>query len=38
MRLYPNKTQSMIVSKSRTVFAPHPDLLVGSTSLSSCDT
>ena len=31
MRLNPNKTQSM------TVFPPHPDLLVGSTSLNSCD-
>ena len=31
MRLNPNKTQSMIVSRSRTVFPPHTDLLVGST-------
>ena len=37
MRLNPNKTQSMIVSRSRTVFPPHPNLLVGSTSLNSCD-
>ena len=37
MRLNPNETQSMIVSRSRTVFPPHPDLLVGSTSLNSCD-
>ena len=37
MRLNPNKTQSMIVSRSRTVFSPHPNLLVGSTSLNSCD-
>ena len=37
MRLYPNKTQSMIVSRSRTVFPPHPDLLVGSTSLNFCE-
>ena len=37
MRLNPNKTQSMIVSRSRTVFPQHPDLLVGSTSLNSCD-
>ena len=37
MRLNPNKTQSMIVSRSRTVFPPHLDLLVGSTSLNSCD-
>ena len=37
MRLNPNKTQSMIVSRSRTVFPPHLDLLVGSISLSSCD-
>ena len=36
MRLNPNKTQRVIVSKSRTVFPPHPDLLVGSTSLNSC--
>ena len=35
MRLNPNKTQCMIVSRSRTVFPPHPDLLVGSTSLNS---
>ena len=27
----------MIVSRSRTVFPPHPDLLVGSISLNSCD-
>ena len=37
MRLNPNKTQSMIVSRSRTVFLPHPDLLVGGTSLNSCN-
>ena len=37
MRLNPNKTQSTIVSRSRTVFPPHPDLLVGTTSLNSCD-
>ena len=37
MRLNRNKTQSMIVSRSRTVFPPHPDLLVDSTSLNSCD-
>ena len=37
MRLNPNKTQRMIVSRSRTVFPPHPDLLVGSTSLNSCE-
>ena len=37
MRLNPNKTQSMIVSRSRTVFPPHRDLLVGRTSLNSCD-
>ena len=37
MRLNPNKTQSMIVSRSRTVFPPHPDLLIGSTSLNSCE-
>ena len=36
-RLNPNKTQSMIVSRSRIVFPSHPDLLVGSTSLNSCD-
>ena len=35
MRLNPNKIQSMIVSRSRTVFPPHPDLLVSSTSLDS---
>ena len=33
MKLNPNKTQSMIVSRSRTVFPPHPDHLVGSTSI-----
>ena len=32
-----NKTQSMIVSRSRTVFPPYPDVLVGGTSLNSCD-
>ena len=37
MKLNSNETQSMIVSRSRTVFSPHPDLLVGSTSLNSCD-
>ena len=37
MRLNPNKTQSIIVSRSRTVFPPHPDLFEGSTSLSSCE-
>ena len=37
MRLNPNKTQGMIVSRSRTVFPPHPDLLVGRTSLNSCN-
>ena len=37
MRLNPNKAQSMIVSRSRTVFPPHPDRLVGCTSLNSCD-
>ena len=37
MRLNSDKTQSMIVNRSRTVFPPHPDLLVGSTSLNSCD-
>ena len=37
MRLIPNKTQSMIVSRSRTVFPPHPNLLVGSTSPNSCE-
>ena len=37
MRLNPNKTQSMIVSRSRAVFPPHPDHLVGSNSLNSCD-
>ena len=33
----PNKTQNMIVSQSRTAFPPHPDLLVGSTCINSCD-
>ena len=37
MRLNPNKTQSMIVSRSRTIFLLHSDLFVGSTSLNSCD-
>ena len=35
MRLNLNKTQSMIVRRSRTVFPPHPDHLVGSTSLNA---
>ena len=37
MRLNPNKIQSMTVSRSRTVFPPHPDHLVGSTALNSCE-
>ena len=37
MRLNPNKTQSIIVSRSRIVFPAHPDILAGSTSLNSCD-
>ena len=37
MMLNPNKTQSMTVSRSRTVLPPHPDILVGSTSLNSCE-
>ena len=37
MRLNPNKTQSMIINRSKTVFPPHLDLLVGSTSLNSCE-
>ena len=37
MRLNHNSTQSMIVSRPRTVFPPHPDFLVGSTSLNSCE-
>ena len=37
MKLNPNKTQSLIVSRSKAVVPPHPDLLVGSTSLNSCD-
>ena len=36
MRLNPNKIQRMIVSRSRAVFPPHPDLLVVSTSLNFC--
>ena len=35
MRLNPNKTRSMIVNGSRTVFPFHPDLLVGSAPLNS---
>ena len=35
MRLNPNKIQSVIVSRSRTAYPPHSDLLVGSTSLNS---
>ena len=37
MRLNPNKTQSMIVSRSRPIFPSHPDVFVGSTPLNSCD-
>ena len=37
MRLNPNKTQGKIVSRSTTVFPPHPNLLVGSTSIKACD-
>ena len=38
MRLNPNKTHSMIVSRSGTIFPPQPDLFAGSTSLNSYDT
>ena len=32
-----NSKKTMIVSRTRAVFLPHLDLLVGSTSLNSCD-
>ena len=38
MRMNPNKTQSMIVSRYRTIFLSHPDLFIGNTTLNSCDT
>ena len=38
MRLNPIKTQDMIIiSRSRTIFLPHPDLFIGNISLNSCD-
>ena len=37
MRLNPNKIQSMTVSRSKTVYPPHPDHFIDNTSLNSCD-
>ena len=37
MKLNPNKTQSMIVSRSRTLYPNHPDLLINGVVLSTCD-
>ena len=37
MKLNPRKTQSMIISRSRTLNPPHPDLLIDNTSLTTCD-
>ena len=36
MKLNPNKTQSMIVSRSRTINPPHPDLFIDNVSLTTC--
>ena len=33
----PSKTESMIVSRSRTIFPPHADLFIGNTALNSFD-
>ena len=37
MKLNPNRTRSMIFSRSKTIFPPHPDIFVDSTSLNSCN-
>ena len=37
MKLNPVKTQSMIVSRSRTLNPQHPDLIIDNVSLSTCD-
>ena len=36
MKLNPNKTQSMIVSRSRTVYPIHPDLFINNVPLIAC--
>ena len=37
MKMNPNKTQSMIVSRSRTLQPQHPDLFIGNVALSTSD-
>ena len=37
MKLNVNKTQSMIISRSRTVDPPHPDLLINNAPLTPCN-
>ena len=37
MKLNPTKTQSMIISRSRTLFPRHPDLLLNNVVLNTCD-
>ena len=37
MKLNANKTQSMIVSRSRTLDPVHPNLLIDNTPLTTCD-
>ena len=37
MKLNPSKTQSMIVSRSRTANPPHPDLFINDTQLVTSD-
>ena len=37
MKLNPNKTQSMIVSRSRTLIPNHPDLSIDNVVLHTCD-
>ena len=37
MKLNPTKTQSMIVSRSRTLFPDHPDLFLNNFVLSTCN-
>ena len=37
MKLNASKTQSIVVSRSRTLVPPHPDLLIDNVPLNSCN-
>ena len=37
MKLNPNKTQSMIVSRSRTLYPNHPDFIINNAVLNTCE-